>query len=196
MVRPTQFDTEQVLQGCMQAFWRRGYNGTSIRDLVEVTGLQPGSLYGTFDNKRALFLRTLEHYFAGQEAFVRAVLHSDKAPPLQRIHNFFDELLRQSTKDRERKGCLLINTLVETPPDEIEINRRVIRMLNFVEKSLCSVLKEAAADGSLPPQREPAVLAKVLVNGVFGLRVNSKMRSNRELRQIVTGLLSLLEPPG
>lgn len=196
MVRPAQFDTEQVLQDCMQAFWRRGYNGTSIRDLVEVTGLQPGSLYGTFDNKRSLFLRTLEHYFAGQEAFVQAVLHNDKAPPLQRIYNFFDELLRQSTKDREKKGCLLINTLVETPPDEIEINRRVIRMLNFVEKSLYFVLEEAAADGSLPPQRKPAVLAKVLVNGIFGLRVNSKMRSNRELRQIVTGLLSLLELPG
>jgi len=194
MARPAEFDRDQALRDSMMVFWRRGYKAASIKDLTDATRLQPGSLYGAFRSKRALFLLALDSYFAEQQTFVTGILQSSNNPPLQRIRLFFDELLQQSTTDKERKGCLLVNTLLETPAKDAEINRRVTRMLLAVEDMLRGVLEEAAADGSLPPHKQAAILAKVLVNGIFGLRVYSKMHPGAaELRRTVDGLLSVLE---
>lgn len=192
MARPTQYDRDQALEASMQVFWRKGYNATSVKDLMDATGLQPGSLYGAFGNKHTLFLNTLEFYFTKQLTAVRSILHNEDAPPLERIRKFFDELLRESSGDREKKGCLLINTLLEAPLDD-ESGRMAARMLRSVEKSLCAVLDEAVRDGYLGPGKEAALLAKILINGIFGLRVSSKMRAgSAETRRVVDGLLSLL----
>ena len=79
MSRPTKFDREQVLQQAMQAFWQRGYAATSVRDLVEATGLLPGSLYATFGGKRGLFLASLDLYFGNSRRRLDATLGADGA---------------------------------------------------------------------------------------------------------------------
>lgn len=194
MARPAEFDRDQALRDSMLVFWRRGYKATSIKELTDATRLQPGSLYGAFRSKRALFLLALDNYFAEQQAFVTRILQQSDLPPLLRIRRFFEEILQQSAADKERKGCLLVNTLLETPAKDDEINRRASRMLRTVEDKFRDVLDEAIADGSLPPGKEPALLAKVLVNGIFGLRVYSKMHGGaRDIPHIVAGLLSFLE---
>lgn len=194
MARPAEFDRDQVLRDSMMVFWRRGYKATSIKELTDATQLQPGSLYSAFRSKRALFLQALDSYFADQQAFVTAILRQADHPPVQRIRRFFDALLRQSVTDKEKRGCLLVNTLLETPAKDDEINRRVTRMLRTVEDLLREVLEEAVANGSLPRSKQPAMLSKVFVNGIFGLRVYSKMQaSSTDLRRIVAGLLSLLD---
>lgn len=55
--RPRQFDEEQVLDAAMKAFWAKGYESTSLADLVEVTGLHKGSLYQAFGDKHTLLDR-------------------------------------------------------------------------------------------------------------------------------------------
>ena len=57
-----QFDRNDVLDHAMAVFWRNGYQATSIQDLVEATGINRGSLYTTFGDKRGLFLAVLDHY--------------------------------------------------------------------------------------------------------------------------------------
>src|SRR6202011_688874 len=66
-----QFDRDEVLDRAMAAFWTRGYEATSIDDLVQATGIGRGSLYGTFGDKRQLFLAALDHYWntVGMEMF-------------------------------------------------------------------------------------------------------------------------------
>jgi len=55
MARPIEFDREEVLQKAIGVFWQKGYSATSIKNLVEATGLQPGSIYAAFGDKRGLF---------------------------------------------------------------------------------------------------------------------------------------------
>jgi TetR/AcrR family transcriptional regulator, transcriptional repressor for nem operon len=65
MARPREFDAEEVLDRSMREFWARGYRETSVDDLVEVTGVRPGSLYNAFPGgKRRLFLEALARYSA------------------------------------------------------------------------------------------------------------------------------------
>ena len=62
MGRPREFDEINVLERAMEAFWARGYDGTSLQDLLLVMGLSKSSFYETFGSKHDLFLRALEHY--------------------------------------------------------------------------------------------------------------------------------------
>jgi len=192
MARPVEFDREKALHDAMLQFWRRGYHETSVRDLTEATQLKPGSLYGAFDNKRTLFLRSLDCYSNELKQFVDSMLRSDE-PPLVRIGLFFEHLLGETAGDLEGKGCLLVNTLLETPVEDEAVNQRVSSALAYVEQSFREVLAEALERGELASGKDPSRLARFLMAGIFGLRVYSKMRSQREeLDGIVDSLLSAL----
>ena len=193
MPRPVEFDRDQALRDAMLLFWRQGYHKTSVRDLTGVTRLQPGSLYGAFGNKRTLFLSTLDYYSDELQGFVDTVLRSD-GPPLQRIHQFFDHLLNEASRDSQAKGCLLVNTLLETPIEEREINQRAARALAYVEHAFAEVLEEAVQQGELRPGSDPAALARLLITGIFGMRVYEKMQAPPgALNSIATSLLSILD---
>lgn len=192
MARPQAFDQQQVLQNAMELFWRQGYASTSVRDLTEATKLQPGSLYGAFKSKRQLFLNALDLYFSGLLAAV-SEMRQGQQPPLERIQQFFQALLQQTQQDADHKGCLLVNTLLEIPTDDAEINQRVSQMLQQVEKSFCEVLLEAQQRGELAQDKDPARLARLLINGIFGLRVYNRMQPSAEtLQTTVDDLLSIL----
>jgi len=62
MPRTKQFDEDVVLERAMNLFWSRGFEATSMQALVDNMGINRGSLYGTFEDKRTLFERALERY--------------------------------------------------------------------------------------------------------------------------------------
>jgi len=189
MARPIEFDREEVLQNAMLLFWRKGYNRTSMRELTEETRLQPGSLYGAFSSKRHLFILALESYADALKAFVGEVFGSDR-PPLERIEAFFTAILEDSRKDRDRKGCLLINTLLETPAKDKELIRCAANALATLESAFKKALDEAQARGELAPERDTEALARLLMANIYGLRVYLKMgRSHKALVQIAETLL-------
>lgn len=196
MPRPIAFDRDDVLHRAMSVFWRQGYSATSIKDLTAATDLQPGSLYGTFHNKRALFIAALEAYFARTRQRIRECLQADGSP-LGRLRGFFDMLIEEAVADPHRKGCLLVNTLLEMPAEDREINRRVSDMFVEVETEFEHVLREAQARGELPADKDPAALARMLVAGIYGLRVYHKTcPDGRILREIVANLFTALDSPG
>jgi len=193
MARPIEFDREEVLQHAMNVFWHQGYNATSIKDLVEATNLQPGSIYCTFNSKHALFLEAIEAYFNNAREHTRTILHTTQ-PPLDRIRQFFDHIIKDCVNDRKAKGCFLINTLLEIPNDDMEIHGRINGMIQEYEGEFKKVLEEAQREGTLAVDKDSAALATLLVIGIHGLRVYNKTRPKRSaLKVAVDNLLSVLE---
>lgn len=194
MPRPIDFDRDDVLRRAMTVFWRQGYSATSIKDLTAATELQPGSLYGTFQNKRSLFLAALEAYFGATRERIRGCLEADGSP-LARLRGFFDMLIQEAIEDPEKKGCLLVNTLLEMPADDTEINQRVSAMFSEVESEFDRVLHEAQAQGEISEDKDPAALARMLVAGIYGLRVYHKTRPDAvTLGEIVDNLFTAIGP--
>ncbi|MGM0594772.1 MAG: TetR family transcriptional regulator C-terminal domain-containing protein [Pseudomonadota bacterium] len=96
--------------------------------------------------------------------------------------------------DAEEKGCLLVNTLLETPPEESEITRRAADGLRYVERRFVELLDTAKADGSLPPGFDSEGRARLLMTGIFGLRVYAKMAPPQgALQNTAEQLLKTLE---
>lgn len=61
MARTKTFDEVQVLEKAQAIFWCKGYNGTSMQDLVDGLGISRSSLYDTYTDKRELFLIALKN---------------------------------------------------------------------------------------------------------------------------------------
>ena len=72
--RPREFDVDKALDAAMQAFWAKGYEATSMADLMAATGLHKGSIYGAFGDKHALFVEALTRYLADMRQIERSVL--------------------------------------------------------------------------------------------------------------------------
>ena len=62
MARPKAFDVERALDRAVEVFWTRGYEATSLCDLLEHMEIGRQSLYDTFGDKHGLFLAALERY--------------------------------------------------------------------------------------------------------------------------------------
>lgn len=188
MARPAEFDREQALTDAMLVFWRQGYHKTSVRDLTKATKLQPGSLYGAFSNKRTLFLQSLDHYSSMLEKIITQVLYSDQKP-LVRIEQFFSRVLL----DPEMKGCLLVNTLLETPVEDEEIFQHASQALRKVEQAFKENLKEAITRNDIPADRDPEIMSQLLMTGIYGLRVYNKLKPGKKaLKKITDGMLAIL----
>src|SRR5438128_10423655 len=71
------FDPHRVLEKAMNAFWERGYEGISIEELVQATGIGRGSLYDTFEDKHSLYLAALDQYIAAVSAQTSVLLEQE-----------------------------------------------------------------------------------------------------------------------
>src|SRR5215468_3840815 len=110
MARPREFDVDDALDRATQVFWSRGYEGTSVQDLVDALGVNRASLYSTFGDKAQLFAAVLERY--GE--LVNGVVSRTLAPPAAgaaAVRAWFKALIEAATDPRGPKGCLLINAL-------------------------------------------------------------------------------------
>ena len=72
------FEPQRVLEKAMHAFWLRGYEGLSIEDLVQSTGIGRGSLYGTFEDKHSLYLAALDQYIGAVRAQTSCLLYTSR----------------------------------------------------------------------------------------------------------------------
>ncbi|MBW6475830.1 MAG: TetR/AcrR family transcriptional regulator [Chromatiales bacterium] len=192
MPRPIEFDRTQALNDAMLLFWRQGYHNTSVRDLTDATRLKPGSLYGAFSSKRTLFLKSLDFYSEALRAAVDGMLRNDSSP-LERIEYFFNRLVEETERDPQQKGCLLVNTLLETPFEDREITKKASEGLIYVEKTFAELLEEARRNGELPSLGNTEAQARVLMSAIFGLRVYARMHpAPGTLASITTTILDNL----
>jgi TetR/AcrR family transcriptional repressor of nem operon len=175
-----QFDEAEVLEKAMAAFWARGYEATSIRDLVDCMGLNRGSIYAAFGDKRRLFLKALAHY---ETCHRRAWFESlrRRHSPRAAILSVFEGAIGGALSDRDRSGCFLINTAVELSPHDAEIARAVAKGLRETEGFFRELVEEGQAAGEISPEADPARTARTLLGLLSGLRVLARSRPERPL---------------
>jgi TetR/AcrR family transcriptional repressor of nem operon len=179
-----QFDETEALGKAMKAFWARGYEATSVQDLVDCTGLNRGSLYASFGDKRRLFLKTLEHYECHERrAWFEALRRS--RPPREAILAVFEGALAAALDEGDRSGCFLVNTAIEMSSHDPEVARAVAEGLVATEACFRELVRAGQADGSIPASVDAANAARALLGLLAGLRVLARSRPERPLLQAV-----------
>src|SRR5271165_664784 len=193
MARPREFDEEVVLDAAIQCFWSRGYETTSVKDLIAKTGLTAASLYNAYGDKRSLFRMALDHYV--EDSIGERIRRCETLAPREAIGAFFDEVVRRSVNDRDHKGCLLVNSALEVAPHDPEFQKIVAGVLDRIERFFLACIKKGQADGTIARSMPGGILARHLLGVLVGVRVLARARPERALLEgVVAPALAWLDP--
>lgn len=195
MARPKEFDRDEALDRAMQLFWSRGFEATSIQDLVEAMGINRGSLYAAFGDKHALYLAALDRFCrtAGDVEGLLGTALRETGSAKAAIRRLFVAAV-DAAATGGRRGCMVVNTAVEFCPDAGDIGAHVALAMRRTEAALHGVLLQARASGEIGDRVEAPALARYLTSSLNGLRVMAKATDDRAtLNDIVDVTLSVLD---
>lgn len=169
----------------MREFWERGYRETSVDDLVEATGVQPGSLYNAFPGgKRGLFLRALDRYSKLVVPEKLGALDSEDAG-LAELRAYFDGLVDDLTTPEGRMGCLMVNSAMELAAEDSEVGTIVRNHMGRLERNAERALRNAVRRGEVPAQVDPPAKAAQLMATGMGLMVVGKTAPGRAVLETI-----------
>jgi TetR/AcrR family transcriptional regulator, transcriptional repressor for nem operon len=178
MSRTKEFEPERALARAMDLFWRRGYEATSVQDLLEEMGIGRGSMYGTFGDKRALFLAALHRFEETRVSRANEILEGS-ASASEGIQRLFESTIEGLVSYEPRRGCLLANTAVELAPHDEEVAARISRYVARTEDAFERALARGQATGEIPADKDPRAIARFLVNTLHGVRVLARAGVDR-----------------
>ncbi|SLN56378.1 TetR/AcrR family transcriptional regulator [Oceanibacterium hippocampi] len=188
------YDETKVLDSVMHAFWSHGYEATSMRDIVEASGLNRGSIYAAFTDKRTLFIATLRHYDKTYRTdFLARMARSGNAK--EAIIATFAEAACGAGKDERPGGCLLVNTLLELSPHDPEIREIVDGSIMAVEDFFRTMIAAGQAEGIITDRLDPGQGAGSLLALFLGLRVVTRTKPRQTvIDAIASQVRTMLEP--
>jgi len=193
VARPKEFKRDVVLDRAMQAFWSRGYEATSIQHLVDRMGIQRGSLYDTFGDKRALFFAAIDRYDRVVTAKLLAAL-DEPASGRDAIRRFFRLKVELAMEPGRPRGCLVTNSAAELASRDRGTATKVGAVLTKIEASFNRAVVRAQKAGEIDPTRNARALARFLTSSAQGLSVMAKTFPERAvLEDIVKVTLAALE---
>ena len=118
MARPREFDIDEALQAAMEVFWDRGFEATSLADLMEATSLHKGSIYKAFGSKQELFTRALTQYLDDIYARMQSELEAPESAK-EGIRRWMKIILEFCNEQATRRGCFALNSVVELGPQHV-----------------------------------------------------------------------------
>jgi TetR/AcrR family transcriptional repressor of nem operon len=192
MARTKEFDKERALASAMDVFWRSGYENTSMEDLMGEMGIAKQSLYDTFGDKRALYLKAMAFYRKQTNSSLRELLAS--APTVE--EGFTRILLGLVAESREQhaRGCLLLSANMERAVDDEEIARFLQDNQAEVESIFTEALRRGQTGGELHNGADAGALAKFFVATIQGMRAMARLKSDRRaLRQVAKIALAVFD---
>ncbi len=192
MPRQKEFDVDVACERALELFWRRGYEATSVNDLVDELGIGKASLYAAFGPKHQLYVTALRHYVERSGTRIVTELGSGGSP-LDAVRRFVNGYLDQAL-DRGELGCLVVNAAIELVPADPDVARLVERSWDTIEVALTVTLSRAVAEGELPDDADPAAIAAFLLTFLQGVRVIGKHQDSADrLRAAAATALRVLD---
>jgi TetR/AcrR family transcriptional repressor of nem operon len=191
MPRQKEYRKKDVLNASTQIFWKKGYKGTSMNDLVEATGLNKHSMYSEFGSKEGLFLSCIEHYAEETNKDLFSIL-TKKPLGLNNIKSYFYNRADYLSSD-DSNSCLLINSAIEMNVLSNAIIDKVRTYLSLQEKAFYDCLKAAQRSGEIPANKDIKKLAHYLICFLEGLNVIGRTNPDKKaLKLLVREVLSFI----
>ncbi|MBI5823401.1 MAG: TetR/AcrR family transcriptional regulator [Chloroflexi bacterium] len=190
--RPLEFDPDKAIDAAIEVFWCKGYEATSMTDLLEAMNLSKSSLYQTFGSKRQLFKRCLSRYVDNLSAEMTQELENASSGR-SFIEDTFVSIANTAQQPEGAKGCLVGNSANEFGQREPALTAPVTDGLNRFARVFTDAVVKAQAEGSISADADPLALGNYLVGTMNGLRMMIKAGADkRSAKGMVTLILKAL----
>lgn len=188
-----QFDTEAALSKAMEVFWARGYEAASLSELLQHMGIGKKSLYDTYGNKQALFLKALDHYANTQLQSIRDRL-SAPGSPLENLKRLLQDWQKMHAQPQSC-GCMLGTNIADFNTEDEAIAKVLRAYLTRLEDVFCAAIVRAQQADEVSSSVEPRALAQLLLCTTQGMALLGRVLEDELLlKGTVTAAIALLEP--
>jgi TetR/AcrR family transcriptional regulator, transcriptional repressor for nem operon len=194
MARLKEFDPDRALEKAMNLFWRLGYENASLEALLKEMNIAKQSLYDTFGDKRALYLKAMSYYRDQTNRQTQEMLNN-----VPSVEEGFARLLyglAQETRGEHERGCLLLSANLQRDPKDRVIREFLRDNQEKVEAIFREALVRAKKQGELSAKDDPAALARFFMVTIQGMRAMSRLKSDRKaLEQVARIALATFKTP-
>lgn len=194
MPRQKDFDEAVVLDRAVNLFWDKGFNGASMQEVVDRLGISRSSLYDTFGDKRQLFLKALQRYQQQQGGAWMAKAEQSNAT-LPFLREMFETAIQEIAKDKQSKGCFMVNTAVELAPHDPVVAQMVDTNRCQMENTIAALIRKGQLNGEISTKRDAVQLSRFFFHVFSSIRLAAKSEVEPdELKDIVEVAFSVLSP--
>ena len=191
-MRPLTFNKQKALADVTQLFWLQGYEGTSVQQILDCMGLNRSSMYSVFGDKRTLFLLALEQFSELSSIACMPLLKVGN--PKEAVTEFYEVVFFSLNDEQRKRGCLLVNTILEQSGLDDELALIAAEKLSKIERSFQYCFESAKAQGYLSQSSDPSALAAFFMTLTKGLRVSAREGcQEQEMRTQINMSLMLLD---
>ncbi|MEW2434035.1 TetR/AcrR family transcriptional regulator [Streptomyces caniferus] len=177
--RPRAFDRDRAILDAARLFWRRGYSGTSTRDLTAALGLSTSSLYAAFGSKAGLFEEAVRTYAERyREIYRQAVAEKGLRTVIDRL--FIDSVDGFTRPSDVHPGCLLSSAAMTDSTSTLDTSAHYAELQGWNERALLARIERAIQDGELVAGTDAAALTGLVQSVVHGMSVQANLGATRE----------------
>lgn len=189
------YDHAEALNKATELFWKKGYQGTKMRDLQEHLDMRPGSIYAGFGSKEAMFLQVLDCYVAQSlskiDEYNRLATH-----PLEALKNFVSGFIFVEGKLESCKVCLLVKTVTESETSQPKLHTHALLGLQRIERKFTELFTQAQQLKLLSQSANTEQLGKWLQMQIMGLVIYSKnCAEQQDITLMIEHIFSSLRQP-
>lgn len=168
-----QFDKDKALDKAMVLFWKKGYEQTSLQELLSAMKILNGSFYHSFKNKENLFLMCLDKY--SDEVLQERIQKILEAPTLKKGLNRFYSVLINDFKDKNNpKGCMIVNSIQFELLNNSKVKKCLVDKMNLLKSALKEELKKEKVSGDLD------VLSEMILSFSRGISKSALLGDSEE----------------
>lgn len=187
------FDRGFVIKKATEVFHDKGFNGSSMQDLVDATGLNRSSIYNSFGSKLDLFLVCLNFYQEKNSRSINRLLMASRSG-IEALQNLFNYFLADIVHSNKEKGCLLVNCKSEMANH----NETITRFLKNNQKNTIALFEDMVEkgqdDGSINLKRNKKDYALYLYSSLQGFRMTGILLNDpKQLRSVIDTTLQTLK---
>jgi len=177
--------TRFIIKKVAPLFNKKGYHGTSMHDIVSVTGLTKGAIYGNFKNKEDLAI-------AAFNASIRKILSSigeamlDCNTAHEKLYAITDFYKDYVHKTQEFGGCVILNKGLNTDFQQEALSKRVKDIVSKLTNNITNIIEEGKNDGSIRKDVNASLMAGRIygmLNG--GVYMSGLLQDQRYLDDII-----------
>lgn len=191
--RPIEFDPDKAIDAAMEVFWLKGYEATSMTDLLEAMNLSKSSLYQTFGNKQKLFERCLTRYADFLHTNMEMEFNAAKSGR-NYIETLFNTVANTAQQAEGSRGCLMVNSINEFGQKIPAIAMSLDDSLQLFTTIFIKAVRRAQSEGDISADADPRTIANYLHVAMSGLRTMIKAGADRNsAKGTVTLILKTLD---
>lgn len=173
MARQRAFDREAALESALLAFWRHGYEATSVAELTAAMGIRPPSLYAAFGDKRRLFEEAVRRYQETYGAFTTRAL-AEEPTGRRAVERVLREAAAEYAHTDRPRGCLVITAAVNCGPESAEVEELLRGFREEAKAAIKRRIDEDVTAGRLPPGTDTTGLATFYASVIQGMSTQSR----------------------